>query len=109
MAKQLKILGLYKEENHSYLSDGIIKLYGLKGLEVLLLEASGSFASMDWAKHSFGHHKDVFGALSMLKSIADKCEKASIEAFCQCKVFFVHAAGNTVFFLAFYLIHFFFF
>lgn len=82
MAKQTRTLELYKEESHSYLADGIIKLYGLKDLEILLLEISGSFASMDRAKHSFDHHKGVFRALSMLKSIADKYEKAYIETFC---------------------------
>lgn len=76
MATQTRTLELYKEESHSYLADVIIK-----GLESLLLEISGSFASMDRAKHSFDHHKGVFRALSMLKSIADKYEKAYIEAF----------------------------
>ncbi|CAO3689774.1 unnamed protein product [Rhizopus stolonifer] len=83
MAKQLKTLELYKEENHSYLADGIIKLYGLKGLEVMLLETSGCFASSNRAKHSFDHHKGLFGALSMLKSIANQFNKAIIQTFCK--------------------------
>ncbi|ORE08036.1 hypothetical protein BCV72DRAFT_304060 [Rhizopus microsporus var. microsporus] len=98
MAKQLKILELHKEENHSYLADGIVKLYGPKDLEVLLLETSSSFASIDRAKYLFDHHKGFFGTLSMLKLTADKFHKASIETFCKSKVLFVHAAGENIYF-----------
>lgn len=98
MATQLKTLEFVNEDIHSYLADGILKLYGLKGLEVMLVETSGCFGSTDRPKHSFDHHKGVFGSLSMLKSIADQFFHATIDTFCKMKVFFVHAAGKYDFF-----------
>ncbi|KAI9351838.1 hypothetical protein BD770DRAFT_412698 [Pilaira anomala] len=73
MSGQLKnYFPFYDEESHIYLADGLFnKLYGLKELEILLLETSGCFGSTDQSKHSFDHHKGVFGATSMLKQIAD--------------------------------------
>lgn len=94
MGKQLKNIPLYKEDNHSYLADGIIKLYGLKNIEIVLLETSGCFGSIDKSKIAFDHHKGLFGALAMLKSIADEFPMATVEAFQKCKVFFVHGAGK---------------
>lgn len=95
MNKQLKNIPLYKEDNHSYLADGIIKLYGLKNIEVLLLETSGCFGSNDKSKIAYDHHKGLFGALAMLKGIADEFCMASIKTFEKCKIFFVHGAGKT--------------
>ncbi|GAA5798331.1 hypothetical protein HPULCUR_003733 [Helicostylum pulchrum] len=97
MAKQLKSLEFYDEESHTHLADGLFKLYGLKGLEILLLESSGCFGNTDRVKHSFDHHKGLFGALSMLKQIADSFHKASVDSFSKIKVLFVHAAGSITF------------
>lgn len=92
MSKQLKNIPLYKEDSHCYLADGIIKLYGLKSIEILLLETSGSFGSVEKPKIAFDHHKGLFGALAVLKNIADELPMATVEAFQKCKVFFVHGA-----------------
>jgi hypothetical protein len=81
MSKQLEALPLYEEDNHLYLADGIIRLYGLKGIEVLLLETSGCFSNKDRSKIGFDHHKDLFGAFVMLKSIADEFSLASVNTF----------------------------
>ncbi|KAG1471658.1 hypothetical protein G6F56_001993 [Rhizopus delemar] len=81
MGKQLKSIPLYKEDNHSYLADEIIKLYGPENIEVLLLETSGCFGSNDKPKISFDHHKGLFGALAMLKSIADEFPMATVGTF----------------------------
>lgn len=89
MGKQLKSIPLYKEDNHSYLADEIIKLYGPENIEVLLLETSGCFGSNDKPKISFDHHKGLFGALAMLKSIADEFPMATVGTFQRCKVFFL--------------------
>lgn len=97
MGKQLKNIPLYKEDNHSYLADGIIKLYGLKNIEIVLLETSGCFGSIDKSKIAFDHHKGLFGALAMLKSIADEFPMATVETFQKCKVFFVHGAGENIY------------
>ncbi|KAG1055544.1 hypothetical protein G6F43_002499 [Rhizopus delemar] len=85
MGEQLKTLPLYKEDSHIYLADGIIKLNGVKNIEILLLETSGCFGSIDRSKIAFDHHKGLFGALAMLKSIADEFPMASMEAFQKCK------------------------
>jgi hypothetical protein len=50
MYKQLKNLELYKDNIYSYLTDGIMKLYGLKDFEVLLLVASSHFGCTDKSK-----------------------------------------------------------
>ncbi|KAI9258446.1 hypothetical protein EDC94DRAFT_635717 [Helicostylum pulchrum] len=92
MAKQLKSFEFYDEESHTYLADGLFKLYGLKGLGILLLETSGCFGNTDRVKHSFDHHKGLFGSLSMLKQISDSFHKASVDTFSKIKVLFVHAA-----------------
>jgi hypothetical protein len=82
-----------KDESTLYKADGIVKLYGMKGLEVLILETSSHFGSNDNAKSCFDHHKGLFGALSMIKTIADENYLGSIETFAKVKVIFVHASG----------------
>jgi hypothetical protein len=94
MSKQLKTLELFSDNSYSYLADGIVKLYGLKSLEILLLETSNNFGCNDKPKISFDHHKGLFGTLAMLNNIADEFPLASMETFSKCKVFFVHAAGK---------------
>lgn len=96
MKNQLKNSELYKEETVTYLADGIIKLFGLKNLDILLLETSNHFGCTDKPKINFDHHKDLFGALAMLKNIADEFPFASLATFRQCKVFFLHAAGTVI-------------
>jgi hypothetical protein len=90
MKKQLKD----NDGANLYKADGIIKLYSLRELEVLLLKTSYHFGSKDKTKSSFDHHKDLFGALSMLKTIADEFYLGTIEVFSRVKVLFVHAAGT---------------
>ncbi|KAI9356894.1 hypothetical protein BD770DRAFT_443995 [Pilaira anomala] len=84
------------DESAIYKADATISLYDYKNLEVLLLETSGYFGNKDSSKISFDHHKGLFGALSMLKAIADNYEYGSIQTFKDVKVFFTHAAGRTV-------------
>ncbi|CAO3617236.1 unnamed protein product, partial [Mucor hiemalis] len=84
------------EESTLYKADGIISLYSFNKLEILLLETSSHFGSTDKSKSSFDHHKGLFGALAMLKAIADKYSFGSMETFKKLKVFFVHAAEKTV-------------
>ncbi|KAG1323295.1 hypothetical protein G6F62_009748 [Rhizopus arrhizus] len=94
MSKQLEALPSYEEGNHLYLADGIIRLYGLKSIEVLLLETSGCFSNKDRSKIGFDHHKDLFGAFVMLKSIADEFSLASVNAFKTYKILFVHGSAD---------------
>ncbi|KAG2236613.1 hypothetical protein INT48_000168, partial [Thamnidium elegans] len=77
--------------------DGIIKLYSLREIEVLLLETSHHFGCKDKTKASFDHHKGLFGALSMLTTIADEFYLGTMEVFSRVKVLFVHAADTTAY------------
>lgn len=97
MSTQLDSAGLYRDDAGQYNADGVITLYGIHCLEILLLETSSHFGCTDRSKISFDHHKGLFGALSMLKTIADTFYFASIEQFGQIKVFFAHAAAKTIY------------
>jgi hypothetical protein len=44
----------------------------LKELELLVLETSSNFIWKEKPKVSFDHYKGLFGALAMLKRIADE-------------------------------------
>lgn len=96
MSTQLYSVELYKYDACLYKADGIIKVYGINRLEVLLLETSFRFRCTNSSKISFDHHKGFFGALSMLKTIADTYYYDSIEKFGEVKVFFIHAAGINI-------------
>jgi hypothetical protein len=43
ITKQLELFPIYKDDVQCSLADGIIKLYGLKELELLVLETSSNF------------------------------------------------------------------
>ncbi|KAL7322040.1 hypothetical protein PS15p_212131 [Mucor circinelloides] len=60
------------DESTLYIADGIISLYDFNKVEVLLLETSGRFGSLNNSKSSFDHHKGLFGSLSMLKVTAEQ-------------------------------------
>lgn len=95
MTKQLKANGIFVDEKSCYKTDGLIKLYGLKKIEILIVETSGHFGNTDRVKLKFDHHKGMFGMLAMLKCIADEFYLASVEKFSKVKVFFLNGAGNT--------------
>ncbi|KAI8329780.1 hypothetical protein EDC96DRAFT_57141 [Choanephora cucurbitarum] len=77
--------------------DESAKLYGLKNLELLLLEASSCFSCKDKAKESFDHYKGVFGSLSMMKAVADEFYLTKVNTFAKLKTLFLHAFGNTMY------------
>ncbi|KAG1053460.1 hypothetical protein G6F43_004462 [Rhizopus delemar] len=97
MTQQLKASGLYKDNKSQYKADGLIKMDGIKKLEIVLLETSYHFGSKDKCKAAFDHHKGLFGSLSMLKTIADCFSLGTMESFKTVKVFFVQAAETTVY------------
>lgn len=84
------------DEKSQYKSDGLLKLYEYKDLEILLLETSGLFNNTDKVEVNFDHHKGFYGILAMLKNIADEYSFASVDSFGKVKVFFLHAAGNIL-------------
>lgn len=55
------------DEKSQYKSDGLLKLYEYKDLEILLLETSGLFNNTDKVEVNFDHHKGFYGILAMLK------------------------------------------
>lgn len=95
MTKQLKSLGLQHNDKCQYNTDALIKLFGLDKLEILLLETSGHFGNKEESKICFDHHKGLFGALAMFKTIADEYHLVSMELFKDVKVFFVHGSGTV--------------
>lgn len=96
MSRQLKAVNLYVDDKNQYKSDGLVKLFGLNKLELLPLETSGSFANKDKNKGKLDHHKGVYGALAMLKCIADDYQYAKLKTFAKVKVFFLHAVGKIL-------------
>lgn len=78
------------DDRNMYKADGLIRMY----LEILLLETSHHFGSTDHRKSKFDHHKGLFGSLSVLKTIADEYQYASLQTFKTVKVFFFVRATN---------------
>ncbi|KAF7722075.1 hypothetical protein EC973_003724 [Apophysomyces ossiformis] len=83
---QLQRIGAKYDDRYKYNADGVIRLRGLLETEIMIVETSGSFDKRDKTKISFDLHKGMFGLLSMLKTIADKYEYASIESFKELKM-----------------------
>ncbi|KAI7900449.1 uncharacterized protein BX663DRAFT_517665 [Cokeromyces recurvatus] len=96
MNRQLKALNLFVDEKSQNKSDGLIKLFGLKNLELVLLETSGHFTNSDKGKIKLDHHKGMYGVLSMLKCVADDFSFASADKFSSVKVFFIHTAETEL-------------
>lgn len=97
MSTQLKALNMLIDGRNKYNADGLIRMYGYKNLEILLLETSSYFGCSDQSKSKFDHHKGLFGSLAMIKTIADEYQYASITTFKKVKVIFVHASDTTVY------------
>ncbi|KAG1473616.1 hypothetical protein G6F56_000852 [Rhizopus delemar] len=97
MIQQSKANNILIDDKNCYKKYGLIKLFGLKKLEVLLIEISGHFGNKDKVKLNFDYHKGIFGMLAMLKSIADDYQSASTEKFARVKIFFLNTAGNNTF------------
>lgn len=95
-SKQLKANGIFVDEKSCYKTDGLIKVFGLKKLELLVLKTSGPYGNTDRVKLKFDHHKGMFGMLAMLKTIADEYHFASVENFSKFKVFFLNGAGKYI-------------
>ncbi|KAI9470665.1 MAG: hypothetical protein EXX96DRAFT_622871 [Benjaminiella poitrasii] len=96
MKCQVKSARIGEDEKYYYKADGLIKLYGMKKLEILLMETSNFFGCKDKSKHSFDHHKGVYGIVVMLKVIAENRNFGTISTFKKIKVFFLHAAGKSL-------------
>lgn len=74
-----------EEKSSLYKAGGIIKLYGMKELEMLRLVTSSYFGCKYNAESCFYHHKGLFGALSMMNTIAGESFLGSIETFTKIK------------------------
>ncbi|KAG1144443.1 hypothetical protein G6F37_005081 [Rhizopus arrhizus] len=96
MDKQLEHIGNKKDGGHRYLADGVIRTQTFQNAELLLLKTSNEFKNTDKTKKYFDHHKDRFRCLSMLNYIADKHKYAKLSIFLKLKVFFAHAAGDSL-------------
>ncbi|KAG1316615.1 hypothetical protein G6F62_013378 [Rhizopus arrhizus] len=59
MSTQLKSLNVIVNDRTKYKADSLIRMYGFKRLEALLLETSSYFGSTDQPKSKFDHHKGL--------------------------------------------------
>lgn len=88
MTKQLKQNGQFKDARFCPKADGVIRLQSLSDIEVCVAEISGVYKNTDMTKINLDHHKGMLGVVSMLKTIADEMEYASLDVFQKIKVFF---------------------
>lgn len=72
MSTQLKALNMMVDGRNKHNADGLIRMYGYKNLEILLLKTSSYSGCSDHSKSKFDHHKGLFGSLAMIKTIADE-------------------------------------
>lgn len=72
MSTQLKALNMMVDGCNKHNADGLIRMYGYKNLEILLLKTSSYFGCSDHSKSKFDYHKGLFGSLAMIKTIADE-------------------------------------
>ncbi|KAL1933418.1 hypothetical protein VTP01DRAFT_7508 [Rhizomucor pusillus] len=65
-------------------------------LEILILETSNALDATTPTKRAFDFHKAMFGAVAMLKSIADKYKYADFSVFSALKIYFLHVADAEI-------------
>ena len=94
MAGQLKKLDSYNEEFNGYKADGVIRVNGIKKLEIVLFETSGGIQGGTDRKKTFDFHKGMFGLVSMMKALADTYQYATYKSICNVKLYFVHVHGS---------------
>lgn len=95
MERQLKAAG--HDEQVCYKADGIIKaMLERSELEILILETSNALDATTPTKRAFDFHKAMFGAVAMLKSIADRYKYADFSVFSALKIYFLHVAGKLM-------------
>lgn len=90
MGCQLKATRVSVDEKSQYKADGMVRFFGLKKLELLLLETQGPFSNRGSIKIQLDYHKGIYGMLAMLKCITDIFSFASIEKF-NALFFFAHS------------------
>ncbi|KAJ8661500.1 hypothetical protein O0I10_002766 [Lichtheimia ornata] len=93
MSTQLNSQGL-TNGRYRYCADGIISVDDFSGLEILLTEVSSGFGNSDTSKISFDHYKVLFGMLSMIRTLAQRYNKGSLDTFRTSKIHFLHAHCN---------------
>lgn len=88
---QLKLIHTDIDKWHGYNADSVLRARDHLNLEVFIAEVSSRFMQTAKSKHSTGHHKGMFGLLSMAKAIADNYKHATLATFQDQKVFFLQA------------------
>lgn len=90
---QLKQQGI-RDGRLKYDADGLLRADDFCGLGMLLTEVSSGYGKHDNRKVSFDHYKAMFGLLAMLRTLADRFQKATFKTFTKMKVHFLHAHGK---------------
>lgn len=93
MTVQLKDKGM-TDGRYKYKADGLICANDFSSLEILLTEVSSGFGCTDISKVSFDHYKGMFGMLSMIRTIAQKYNRGTIQTFKKLKIHFIHGHGR---------------
>ncbi|KAI7874548.1 hypothetical protein K492DRAFT_137713 [Lichtheimia hyalospora FSU 10163] len=81
---------------YRYCADGIMSADDFSGLEFLLTEVSSGYKNGDTSKISFDHYKAMFGMLAMIRTLAQKYNKGSLETFRKLRIHFLHAHGDAI-------------
>ncbi|KAI9005466.1 hypothetical protein CLU79DRAFT_713129 [Phycomyces nitens] len=81
---------------YKYYADGLICANDFSSLEILLTEVSSGYGGGNSSKVSFDHYKAMLGMLSMLRTIAQKYNKATFDTFKKLKIHFLHGHGDAI-------------
>jgi hypothetical protein len=84
---------IIKSKSEGYKADGIVRY---RDMEIMIVEACGQYGNLLMSKIQFDRHKGLYGALSMLRTIALKFRYASLLTFQKLEILFVHTKGIDI-------------
>lgn len=77
-----------------YFADGVVRAPEFSNLEIMLLETSNALDACTDRKKAVDFHKEFYGAVAMLKTIADTHKAADLDLFTNLKVYFMHVSSK---------------
>ncbi|ORY97260.1 hypothetical protein BCR43DRAFT_234156 [Syncephalastrum racemosum] len=94
MTTQRRVNDGQHDERSVYKADAIIRTSD--GLEIALAETSNGYNEGTQSKVFFDFHKGIYGAASMLKTIADRYKYANYSLMSELKIFFWHIHSTKI-------------
>lgn len=82
-----------KKKSEGYKADGIISF---KNNDLLIVEVCGCFGNSMKSKIQLDCHKELYGLMRMLKTVADKYQYSSLATFEKLHMIFIHAKGSSI-------------